>query len=223
MSTSDLRGSKAQTAQPSNPRSPSPSDPHDTPQSDASLLPLPPAAPFSSSRRPPHPTRPHLPPPATTLPGPLALQNCAPGRPQILSQIVPGQIDRRSPALPWDCRRQRPPSDLLRPAADIEDVAFRRSRRLLQLVVSSASKRPLILVPSLPPVLVQTAEHHSSSWSLSTRGLIGWCCCACVGRWVLVSVCFPLERWIMDISILLLCARCFSHHFECLVMSLICV
>jgi hypothetical protein len=112
MSTSDLRASKAQTAQPSNPRSPSPSDPHDTPQSDASLLPLPPAAPFSSSRRPPHPTRPHFPPPATALPSPLALQNCAPGRPQILSQIVPGQIDRRSPALPRDCRRRRPPSDL---------------------------------------------------------------------------------------------------------------
>ena len=136
MSTSDLRGSKAQTAQPSNPRSPSPSDPHDAPQSDAPLLPLPPAAPFSSSRRPPHPTRPHLPPPATALPSPLALQNCAPGRPQILSQIAPGQIDCRSPALPRDYRRRRPPSDLLRPAADTEDVAFRRSCRLLQLVLS---------------------------------------------------------------------------------------
>ena len=149
---------------------------------------------------------PRLSPPATACRA-LLVQPPAPHpiRPH-LNQIAPGQIDRRSPALPRDCRRRWPPSDLLRPAADTEDVAFRRSCRLLQLVVSSASKRPLILVPSLPPVVVQTAEHHASSWSLSTRGLIGWCCCACVGRWVLVYVCFPLERWIMDISILLLCA-----------------
>jgi len=160
----------------------------------APLLPPPAAATLSSSRRPPHPTRPHLPPPATALPSPLALQNCAPGRPQILSQIVPGQIDRRSPALPWDCRRQRPPSDLLRPAADIEDVAFRRSCRLLQLVVSSASKRPLILVPSLPPVVVQTAEHHASSWSLSTRGLIdGWIYVKRAPKWF--SLCVQPASW----------------------------